>query len=63
MVASGLRRFRQKIDEAEVQLIGIRAASESIETDQQAASLTGSSPGFCDINRTYLLQDNLRPDS
>ncbi|GGI16096.1 tryptophan synthase subunit beta [Oxalicibacterium faecigallinarum] len=40
-----------------VQLIGVEAAGEGLETGKHSASLTAGSPGVLHGNRTYLLQD------
>ncbi len=49
--------FYPYIDHASVQLIGVEAAGEGLESGRHAASLTGGSPGVLHGNRTYLLQD------
>ncbi|MDO3517690.1 tryptophan synthase subunit beta [Ralstonia pseudosolanacearum] len=49
--------FYRYIDHASVQLIGVEAAGEGLESGRHAASLTGGSPGVLHGNRTYLLQD------
>jgi tryptophan synthase beta chain len=49
--------FYPYIDDAAVQLIGVEAAGDGIETGRHAASLIGGSPGVLHGNRTYLLQD------
>lgn len=49
--------FHPYIDYASVQLIGVEAAGEGLETGRHAASLTAGSPGVLHGNRTYLLQD------
>ncbi len=41
----------------DVQLIGVEAAGEGMESGRHAASLAGGSPGVLHGNRTYLLQD------
>jgi tryptophan synthase beta chain len=40
-----------------VQLVGVEAAGEGLETGRHAASLTAGRPGVLHGNRTYLLQD------
>ncbi|KAF1027866.1 MAG: Tryptophan synthase beta chain [Burkholderia plantarii] len=50
--------FYPYIDDASVQLIGVEAAGDGLDTDRHAASLTGGSPGVLHGNRTYLLQDD-----
>ncbi|WP_207769684.1 tryptophan synthase subunit beta [Solimicrobium silvestre] len=49
--------FHPYIDYADVQLIGVEAAGDGLETGRHAASLTAGSPGVLHGNRTYLLQD------
>ncbi|TDV19309.1 tryptophan synthase subunit beta [Paraburkholderia caballeronis] len=50
--------FYPYIDDTAVQLIGVEAAGDGIETGRHAASLTGGTPGVLHGNRTYLLQDD-----
>ena len=50
--------FHPYIPHASVQLIGVEAAGDGIESGRHAASLTGGSPGVLHGNRTYLLQDD-----
>jgi tryptophan synthase beta chain len=49
--------FYPYIDDTSVQLIGVEAAGDGIDTGRHAASLIGGSPGVLHGNRTYLLQD------
>jgi tryptophan synthase beta chain len=49
--------FYPYIEYPEVQLIGVEAAGEGLETGRHSASLTAGSPGVLHGNRTYLLQD------
>src|SRR3954454_1060201 len=49
--------FYPYIDDEAVQLIGVEAAGDGIESGRHAASLIGGSPGVLHGNRTYLLQD------
>ncbi|HEX2530375.1 MAG TPA: tryptophan synthase subunit beta [Burkholderiaceae bacterium] len=49
--------FYPYIDYEEIQLIGVEAAGEGLDTDKHSASLTAGSPGVLHGNRTYLLQD------
>ena len=49
--------FHPYIDYPEVQLIGVEAAGEGLETGRHAASITAGTPGVLHGNRTYLLQD------
>jgi tryptophan synthase beta chain len=49
--------FYPYIDHAGVQLVGVEAAGEGMDSGRHAASLTAGSPGVLHGNRTYLLQD------
>ncbi|KRB84724.1 tryptophan synthase subunit beta [Noviherbaspirillum sp. Root189] len=49
--------FYPYIDHKDVQLIGVEAAGEGLETGRHSASLIAGSPGVLHGNRTYLLQD------
>jgi tryptophan synthase beta chain len=49
--------FYPYIDHSDVQLIGVEAAGEGIDSGKHSASLTMGSPGVLHGNRTYLLQD------
>lgn len=49
--------FYPYIDHADVQLIGVEAAGEGLETGRHAASLNAGSVGVLHGNRTYVLQD------
>ncbi|KAG0190469.1 hypothetical protein DFQ28_002041 [Apophysomyces sp. BC1034] len=49
--------FHPYIDDTGVQLIGVEAAGDGLDTGRHAASLIGGAPGVLHGNRTYLLQD------
>jgi tryptophan synthase beta chain len=49
--------FYPYIDYKDVQLIGVEAAGEGLDSGKHAASLTLGTPGVLHGNRTYLLQD------
>ena len=49
--------FYPYINYKDVQLIGVEAAGEGLESGKHAASLLAGSPGVLHGNRTYLLQD------
>ena len=49
--------FYPYIDDTSVQLIGVEAAGEGLDSGRHAASLTAGFPGVLHGNRTYLLQD------
>lgn len=50
--------FYPYIDDQSVQLIGVEAAGDGLDTGRHAASLIAGSPGVLHGNRTYLLQDD-----
>ena len=54
--------FYPYIAHESVRLIGVEAAGEGLETGKHAASLCAGTPGVLHGNRTYLLQDDERPD-
>ena len=49
--------FYPYIDEKNVQLVGVEAAGEGLDSGKHSASLTAGIPGVLHGNRTYLLQD------
>ena len=49
--------FHPFLDDDSVELYGVEAAGDGIETGRHAASITGGQPGVLHGNRTYLLQD------
>ncbi|MES2538403.1 MAG: tryptophan synthase subunit beta [Pseudomonadota bacterium] len=49
--------FYPYIDHKNVQLIGVEAAGEGLQSGKHAAALLAGSPGVLHGNRTYLLQD------
>jgi len=49
--------FYPYIDHHDVQLIGVEAGGDGVDTGRHAASLTAGTPGVLHGNRTYLLQD------
>jgi len=50
--------FHAFLDDASVQLIGVEAAGEGLDSGKHAASLKGGVAGVLHGNRTYLLQDS-----
>jgi tryptophan synthase beta chain len=50
--------FHEFVKEPSVQLIGIEAAGEGVDTDKHAATLTKGRPGVLHGAMSYLLQDN-----
>jgi tryptophan synthase beta chain len=49
--------FSGFVDDAEVELIGVEAAGEGLETDRHSASLSRGTPGVLHGSLSYLLQD------
>jgi tryptophan synthase beta chain len=49
--------FHPFLDDASVEMRGVEAAGDGVETRRHAASLAGGRPGVLHGNRTYLLQD------
>ena len=49
--------FHPFVSDAEVELVGVEAAGEGLNTDRHSASLSKGSPGVLHGARTYLLQD------
>jgi tryptophan synthase beta chain len=50
--------FHSFVPDAEVELIGVEAAGEGLETERHSASLTRGSPGVLHGALSYLLQDD-----
>lgn len=49
--------FHPFLDDTSVELYGVEAAGDGVETGRHAASITGGRPGVLHGNRTFLLQD------
>jgi len=49
--------FHPFLDDPSVEIYGVEAAGDGVETGRHAASITGGRPGVLHGNRTYLLQD------
>ncbi len=49
--------FHPFVDDAAVQLVGVEAAGEGLDTDRHSASLSRGTPGVLHGARSYLLQD------
>ena len=49
--------FHPFLDDRDVEIVGVEAAGEGIETGRHAASIAGGTPGVLHGNRTYLLQN------
>ena len=49
--------FHPFLDDTDVQIYGVEAAGDGLETGRHAASITGGRPGVLHGNKTYLLQD------
>ncbi len=50
--------FHPFLDDRSVQIIGVEAGGEGVESGRHAASLSAGRPGVLHGNRTYLLQDD-----
>ncbi|MEC7944021.1 MAG: tryptophan synthase subunit beta [Pseudomonadota bacterium] len=50
--------FHPFLDDDNIEIVGVEAAGEGLETGRHAASLAAGKPGILHGNRTYLLQDN-----
>lgn len=50
--------FHDFVPDTQVELIGVEAAGEGLDTDRHAASLTAGRPGVLHGSRSYLLQDS-----
>ncbi len=50
--------FHPFLDDTDVNIIGVEAGGEGVETGRHAASLSAGRPGVLHGNRTYLLQDD-----
>src|SRR3546814_516806 len=50
--------FHPFLDDPSVEIVGVEAAGEGLDTDRHAASLAGGRAGVLHGNRTYLLQDD-----
>jgi tryptophan synthase beta chain len=49
--------FHAFLDDADVQLLGLEAGGDGIETGRHASSINGGAPGVLHGNRTFVLQD------
>jgi len=49
--------FHPFLDDKDIEIVGVEAAGDGIETARHAASIAGGVPGVLHGNRTYLLQD------
>jgi tryptophan synthase beta chain len=54
--------FHPFLDDKDVQIVGVEAGGKGVDGEEHCASLTGGRPGVLHGNRTYLLQDERRPD-
>lgn len=50
--------FHPFLDDRDVEIIGVEAGGDGVDTGRHAASLTGGRPGVLHGNRTYLLQND-----
>ena len=49
--------FHPFLDDPDVEIVGVEAAGDGLETGRHASSLAGGFPGVLHGNKTYLLQD------
>jgi tryptophan synthase beta chain len=49
--------FHPFLDDKDVEIVGVEAAGDGLDTDRHAASIAGGVPGVLHGNRTFLLQD------
>ncbi|AHE54041.1 tryptophan synthase subunit beta [Sphingomonas sanxanigenens] len=49
--------FHPFLDDPDVEIVGVEAAGDGVETERHAASIAGGTPGVLHGNRTFLLQD------
>ena len=55
--SNAIGMFHAFLDDPEVELYGVEAAGEGLETGRHAAPLSAGRPGVLHGNRTYLMQD------
>jgi tryptophan synthase beta chain len=55
--SNAMGMFAGFIDDAEVELVGVEAAGEGLDTERHSASLTRGTPGVLHGSLSYLLQD------
>jgi tryptophan synthase beta chain len=55
--SNAMGAFAEFVDDADVELIGVEAAGEGLDTERHAASLTKGSPGVLHGSLSYILQD------
>ena len=56
--SNALGLFHAFLDDESVELYGVEAGGEGLESGRHSASLTAGKPGVLHGNRTYLLEDN-----
>jgi len=49
--------FHAFLDDPDVELLGLEAGGDGVDTGRHASSITGGAPGVLHGNRTYVLQD------
>jgi tryptophan synthase beta chain len=55
--SNALGLFHPFLDDEGVEIVGVEAAGDGVDTGRHAASIAGGVPGILHGNRTYLLQD------
>ena len=61
--SNAIGMFHPFLDDADVEIHGVEAAGEGVETPRHAATLSKGTPGVLHGARSYLLQDARRPDA
>ncbi|MBX2882904.1 MAG: tryptophan synthase subunit beta [Granulosicoccus sp.] len=56
--SNAIGAFHPFLDDQSVELIGVEAGGEGLETGRHAAPLSAGKPGVLHGNRTYLMEDN-----
>ena len=54
--SNALGLFHPFLDDPEVEMIAVEASGHGVDTDKNAASIAGGTPGILHGNKTYLLQ-------
>ena len=60
--SNAIGMFHPFVDDPSVEIHGVEAAGDGVNTPRHAATLTKGSPGVLHGSRSYLLQDRRRPD-
>ena len=60
--SNAIGMFHPFVDDADVEIHGVEAAGDGVDTPRHAATLSKGTPGVLHGARSYLLQDARRPD-